>query len=502
MNTFKYGPAAGSGLSHETTQNARKLPWLSRDYKGSTKIVHDTYTYDANGNVLGIADGTTGSPNSRTMTYDGLDRLVTANGSWGAGTYAYDPLDNLRIADQGARTYRYNYDAASNRLSTIKNAAGTTIHTFGYDPDGNTTLKNAQHFVFDAANRMSSAEVTSGAGSQVYRYDGLGRRVQITDPDAKQNFWIYSREGQILYGLDYRRNQTIAYVYLNGSQIATSTKPVGSSTATVKFQMTDALGSPVASTSTSGGSIARTAYTPWGETTPSVDGTGFTGHVMDADTGLTYMQQRYYDPMLGRFLSIDPVAVRSSGDNFDRYWYANNNPYRFTDPDGRESPCITLNTGCGVSGQNFQDNLNAISNGLEELDKFFTSLGPYGMPEHAAVAPIIGGLQALAAEARVAQSAVRLTSIINADAKLVREAEFAGKSAQRGLDQLTAKLAAGNMNPGIGNRFLFNGIIEARGADGARVYFRNTKDGVQILAKSVKGNQNAVIKQLEKIYGN
>lgn len=53
---------------------------------------------------------------------------------------------------------------------------------------------------------------------------------------------------------------------------------------------------------------------------------------------LPYMQQRYYDPQVGRFLSVDPVqAITADGSNFNRYWYANNNPYKFTDPDGRWS---------------------------------------------------------------------------------------------------------------------------------------------------------------------
>jgi uncharacterized protein RhaS with RHS repeats len=47
------------------------------------------------------------------------------------------------------------------------------------------------------------------------------------------------------------------------------------------------------------------------------------------------MQQRYYDPIAGRFLSIDPVAADAG--SFNRYWYANNNPYKNIDPDGRES---------------------------------------------------------------------------------------------------------------------------------------------------------------------
>ncbi|WP_236621743.1 RHS repeat-associated core domain-containing protein, partial [Luteimonas huabeiensis] len=53
---------------------------------------------------------------------------------------------------------------------------------------------------------------------------------------------------------------------------------------------------------------------------------------------LVYMQQRYYDPMLGVFLSVDPVtAYEQPIGQFHRYRYANNNPYRFIDPDGRQA---------------------------------------------------------------------------------------------------------------------------------------------------------------------
>jgi hypothetical protein len=48
------------------------------------------------------------------------------------------------------------------------------------------------------------------------------------------------------------------------------------------------------------------------------------------------MQQRYYDPAIARFLSVDPVGPLSDPSNhFGRYHYANNNPYAFVDPDGR-----------------------------------------------------------------------------------------------------------------------------------------------------------------------
>jgi RHS repeat-associated protein len=110
---------------------------------------------------------------------------------------------------------------------------------------------------------------------------------------------------------------------------------------TVEYIHTDALGSPIAITNASGVVIERTVYEPYGAVLnrPLNNRPGYTGHVEDAVTGLNYMQQRYYDPQLGRFLSNDPVTAYSNGDMrfFNRYAYAFNNPYGFKDPDGRET---------------------------------------------------------------------------------------------------------------------------------------------------------------------
>jgi RHS repeat-associated protein len=114
----------------------------------------------------------------------------------------------------------------------------------------------------------------------------------------------------------------------------------------VKYVHTDALGSVVAITDAARNVIERREYEPYGQQlTPAVqDGPGYTGHVQDAATGLTYMQQRYYDPQIGLFLSVDPVtALDNPMGMFHRYRYAANNPYKFTDPDGR---CYTSTGEC------------------------------------------------------------------------------------------------------------------------------------------------------------
>ena len=130
-------------------------------------------------------------------------------------------------------------------------------------------------------------------------------------------------------------------VYLAGSVVAIIDRDWPSNTViATKYQHTDALGSPVAVTNAAGTVIERNDYEPYGAVIgkPTFSGIGYTGHVMDGGTGLTYMQQRYYDQSIGRFLSVDPVtADMGTGGNFNRYKYANNNPYKFTDPDGRQA---------------------------------------------------------------------------------------------------------------------------------------------------------------------
>ena len=97
---------------------------------------------------------------------------------------------------------------------------------------------------------------------------------------------------------------------------------------------------------------------------------GRTLHVNDADTGLVYMQQRYYDPVAGRFLSVDPVTTDAkTGGHFNRYQYGENNPYKFKDPDGRQSlpalehPIVPVLRDIAAGGASYLPAAPAVSTG-------------------------------------------------------------------------------------------------------------------------------------------
>ena len=288
------------------------------------------------------------------MTYDGLDRLETAvSPMWGDGTtagtatYTYDVLDNLAGVDipaagiHHARQQAFCYDGA-NRLATVfKNGTcitGTKALDVGYDAQGNLDTWNALDYFFDYGNRLRGVYAAGGDPIETYRYDGLGRRVQMRAPTGEKVLSQYSRDGRLVYQYDQRTSERIDYLSLGNRLVATRTRPISAPVYTTQYQHTDPLGSPVAKSDANGDVQQRDEFESYGKrlNRANDDRPGYTGHVMDAATDLIYMQQRYYDPRIGRFWSVDPVTAFSSpGLNFNRYAYANNNPYKFTDPDGR-----------------------------------------------------------------------------------------------------------------------------------------------------------------------
>jgi RHS repeat-associated protein len=312
-NGMVAGYTLANGITRRVSQNLRGLPEEWQD----AGVIYDAYRYDANGNTTAILDWQWAE--TRTMGYDALDRLTTANGVWGTGQYGYDGLDNLRSSQVGGRSLAHHVDA-QNRLSSL---SGSQSVSFGYDANGNITQRGGQSYYFDIGNRLRNAY-----GKGIYDYDGHGRRGWVVWANGSTQLNAYTGQGaagRLMFSNHSTKGGT-RYVYLGDKLIAEHNNQTG-----VSYSHTDALGSPVARTNGAGQIIgSRTRYEPYGATAAGdvPQGVGFTGHVNDPDTGLVYMQQRYHDPIAGRFLSVDPVTTDAkTGDSFNRYVYGNSNPF-------------------------------------------------------------------------------------------------------------------------------------------------------------------------------
>ncbi len=108
----------------------------------------------------------------------------------------------------------------------------------------------------------------------------------------------------------------------------------------VTYYYTSPQGTVLAKADSAGNLISTADYRPYGSQAlgSPEQGPGYTGHINDVDSGLVYMQARYYDPEIGRFVSEDPRPASATDINgFNRYVYAESNPISKIDPDGQRA---------------------------------------------------------------------------------------------------------------------------------------------------------------------
>ncbi len=125
----------------------------------------------------------------------------------------------------------------------------------------------------------------------------------------------------------------------------------------VTYYHNDLLGSPTYASNQFGQVKWQERYKPHGEridkpVAAKSNDIWYTGKPHDEDMGLTYMNARYYDPVIGRFMSVDPQEFTENNPmTFNRYAYVNNNPYKYTDPTGEiaETPWDAINVAMGVT---------------------------------------------------------------------------------------------------------------------------------------------------------
>ena len=218
--------------------------------KGATTLQDFVYTFDAGGNVTGLTDPQQGN---QTFTYDGLERLITAVGTYGTLTYGYDQIGNLTSNSRNGGTYTYPTSGSSSvRPHAVSTAGGDT---YAYDANGNMISGAGRTITYDYENRPVS--ITKNGSTTTMVYDGDGGRVKKTVNDGSATTTttyigkLYVCEGS-----------SCAKMIFSGSQRIAMKQAIG----TVDYFHPDHLGSTSVFTNSTGVAEQELAYYPYGET--------------------------------------------------------------------------------------------------------------------------------------------------------------------------------------------------------------------------------------------
>jgi RHS repeat-associated protein len=292
-------------------------------------IQSQTYTFTKVRNLKTRTwyDGTTNR--TETFTYDGLNRVTAVTGP-AAKTYAYDAAGNLTSkSDVGTYTYPA---PGSGRPHAVTATAGVVNATYTYDGNGNMTGGNGRTLTWTSFNKVKTATVSGLATTLAY---GPGDERVSKQRGFATTHYVGGSYEVTLGALGQSRH----FVHANGHVIGIYTS--GSGGTGFQYYHTDHLGSVEAVTTATGALAQRVSYDAWGKTRNAngTDGTvaaprrGYTGLEHDDDAALINMDARQQEPLLGRFISPDPLG--NNGDP-NPYAYANNNPLKYVDPSGTQ----------------------------------------------------------------------------------------------------------------------------------------------------------------------
>ena len=365
-----------------------------------------TRTTTANGSVgfsqtvnYGYRQVSTGRTSGQVCSYQSVIGNTTTQ-----YTYTYDSSGNItRITDQSGHVTRYTYDKLG-QLTREDNPYLGKTYVYAYDKAGNRTSKTTYDYTTGTLGSKTATKEYEYTGDQLSgtTYDAIG------NPDTYNGYsltWngrqlmkMSMNNGQFEYRFTYndegiRTSKTSSgttHTYaLNGSQIVSEQfgthflvylydengAPIGLQYRNKTYEKYDfdtyyfeknLQGDIIAIYTESGTKIGSYTYDAWGNCTPLPESGATTpqkqivrmfnpfryrGYYYDYDTGLYYLQSRYYNPTTGRFINADGYVSTGTGLlGYNMYAYCNNNPVMNVDYTGHswEDFWDVLNTAVGL----------------------------------------------------------------------------------------------------------------------------------------------------------
>ncbi|WP_327283200.1 MULTISPECIES: RHS repeat-associated core domain-containing protein [unclassified Streptomyces] len=391
-----YGKQFRTAQTYDQATSRLATNTVSLQTSSNSPIDATTYAYDEAGNLTGTSTvqssgGAVTGTDTQCFLYDGQNRLAQAwTDTKGLAAAKPGQISKCNTAQPTAATiggpnpywqnYTYNllgdrtqqvkHDTSGNPLKNVTQNitypgngttpaaqpnTATTITTTG--PDGTTTL--TPHY--DAVGNTTSRDTKVGAAAattQTFTYNAKGRTDTVVTPKpvggTQTSNYLYDADGELL--IQRGPDGDTLYLFGGAEQLTlnkTSTTVAGlrnykgpdgtkitrSSTGTVVYQATNPQNTSQLQVDAATLNVTRRAFDPYGAqrgpAPPSwADNRGYLGQPTDTATGLSLLGARNYDPVIGRFLTCDPVFEAGDPNQMGGYAYAGNDPINASDPSG------------------------------------------------------------------------------------------------------------------------------------------------------------------------
>ncbi|WP_052398283.1 RHS repeat domain-containing protein [Streptomyces sp. NRRL F-5123] len=373
-------------VAQETVGMGTNLAYLTNTYDPHTgqltdqlvsrtnspaQVDEQNYTYDPSGNItkqVSTRLGNTAATETQCYQYDQLDRLTQAWTATDSCAAAPTTAGHSQVGDQlsGGTAYwtNWSFDILGQRQKQVDHSTtGGTDTTTNYTYDGNGksqphTLTSTQAsggsttataYTYDNAGNTLTRN-TAANGNQTLTWNNTGQLTQISGGKTGTTNYIYDTDGNVLVQTD----PSSTTLYLPGQQLTltgTTTTGVrslplpgggtvvrtGLNTA-YSFEFADQHGTSGLYLDSTAQTPAWRQFTPYGDTRGSavtwLDNRGFLNAPNNANTGLTQLGARQYDPALGRFISLDPIFEATDDQLLNGYSYTRDNPITQADPSG------------------------------------------------------------------------------------------------------------------------------------------------------------------------
>jgi RHS repeat-associated protein len=257
-------------------------------------------------------------------------------------TVSYDRLGNIATLSRNGQyngAYNYNYTSQTNQLATVTNqTGGSTFKSYGYDGNGNATSDGGTKMITYNILNLPQTVTQSGSTLVTYYYDADGNKLRTESPLEGQMDYL----DNIVYA-----NGSIAFIQTEeGKAMPTSgNDPSSTGAFDYVYDKKDYLGNVRASYD-NGGNVNATSprliqendYYPFGLTTKYSDvsnGNRYLYNGKEQQFDLSYQYDfgaRFYDPVIARWTSLDPIAEKYA--NWSPYIYVKDNPISFFDFEG------------------------------------------------------------------------------------------------------------------------------------------------------------------------